>query len=622
MRAEDVFVFAGAGISFHSQLPGFNRLRNDALADLGLEHYTDASTIHGRVAAEMLPEPFMNALASSGFDVPGWLSSRFKHGKPTDGHHALDSLARRGAAVWTVNFDELIEATAATPLDTCAWPDSPGSATQLLKPHGTLSGEIIVTAEQVLGILPDAWHDRLRHDTAGRTALMIGYSGRDLDFRPIWADVLQRCSRVIWFDIANADFTARQHMLRTLDRSRLEWREHDDPTVDFVDWCHRHDLIEPTITTTFGPAPTGPQSRIPPNPFYKARFQQLLGDLGGARRTYLSQLHRRPVRSVELLAEQQMNHGSTPTARVLEAAASVVSTRDDDFAEALRRKALTIYANTGNHERVAERTENYEQAPTSVAGTLRAATLRATASLDESIDVAWESLERARREQHPVRAANAGYQYAQSLVWAHRHDEAEQFLNDPYDLIASNAANRWVAWRDLLLAAIAIHADPSRAIIVAETGTERFATEGLLDGVMSGRQTLTVAHRANDDLDGARSTLASLEELRTKRGTFYLRHSVLSHQWVQLEHAEIARATGDECARDSYRALSDSTYPIMSSLAHLGLAFCDLHDGTDPTPAANVAEHIATSIGARYQAHVASDLLARRARSDHPLLFA
>jgi hypothetical protein len=40
----------------------------------------------------------------------------------------------------------------------------------------------------------------LRSDVRGRTVLFIGYRGRDLDFQPIWDQVLSDAAAVVWFD--------------------------------------------------------------------------------------------------------------------------------------------------------------------------------------------------------------------------------------------------------------------------------------------------------------------------------------------------------------------------------------------------------------------------------------
>jgi hypothetical protein len=69
---------------------------------------------------------------------------------------------------------------------------------RLLEPHGTLSGQLIVTADQVLKGLEGSWEHQLRANVRGRTIVFVSYSGWDLDFQPLWNDVLQAAGRALW----------------------------------------------------------------------------------------------------------------------------------------------------------------------------------------------------------------------------------------------------------------------------------------------------------------------------------------------------------------------------------------------------------------------------------------
>jgi hypothetical protein len=79
-------------------------------------------------------------------------------------HVVAVEVLRHGDAVWTTNFDELIEDAASSakvevhrllPGDDPAWACGRG---HLVKPHGTLTGDgVLARSEDVLGPLPDAW---------------------------------------------------------------------------------------------------------------------------------------------------------------------------------------------------------------------------------------------------------------------------------------------------------------------------------------------------------------------------------------------------------------------------------------------------------------------------------
>lgn len=169
----------------------FNWLRDEVLSQLGLDSRDSARR---EVAAGLAPEPFMSELRDGGIDVARWLRETLS-GKPNMAHRCLAELAHTGAGVWTVNFDTLIE-QADPSLRVLAWPDAPTQTAQLVKPHGTLGSELIVTSDQVLGGLDRPWIERLRDDVKGRTVIFVGYSGRDLDFQPIWNEVLKGAREV------------------------------------------------------------------------------------------------------------------------------------------------------------------------------------------------------------------------------------------------------------------------------------------------------------------------------------------------------------------------------------------------------------------------------------------
>ena len=129
--------------------------------------------------------------------------------------------------MWTTNFDTLIEQAAPESFTVTAWPDRPTGSEQLLKPHGTLGGQLIFTADQVLQELDGHWESRLRHDVQDRVVIFVGYSGRDLDFQPIWDDVLESAARVLWFDLPDEqDWERKAQLLRGAAHSnRLEFHD-------------------------------------------------------------------------------------------------------------------------------------------------------------------------------------------------------------------------------------------------------------------------------------------------------------------------------------------------------------------------------------------------------------
>ena len=110
---------------------------------------------------------------------PGDLLSFFGAGAPNLNHSVLAAmLDRRLARVVTTNFDELIEAQRL----------SPGDRAGLLKPHGTFSApaEMAIRLSQIgRGIVSPRIGRALAEALRGRDLLVVGYSGSDLDIRPL-----------------------------------------------------------------------------------------------------------------------------------------------------------------------------------------------------------------------------------------------------------------------------------------------------------------------------------------------------------------------------------------------------------------------------------------------------
>jgi hypothetical protein len=166
--AEELFVFAGAGasMSMPAGLPTFNALRDEILSQLGLTEYVAAAEGDGRgkradVAAGLVPEPFLLEFSETGIAVQDWLRLVLSAGQPNAAHHVLAQLAMAGARVWTANFDTNIEKAADGRLGCISWPEDPAEGAPLMKPHGSIGGELIVTSKQVLAGLDPAWLQRL-----------------------------------------------------------------------------------------------------------------------------------------------------------------------------------------------------------------------------------------------------------------------------------------------------------------------------------------------------------------------------------------------------------------------------------------------------------------------------
>lgn len=612
--AEELFIFAGAGASFArpANLPLFFEVRDHILAEFGLDAYAEAAgyaslTTERRVAEGLVPEPFMLALQRAGVALAPWLSDVFAIHHPNAVHWVIAQLALAGARVWTVNFDEGIEIAASSPLRVVAWPHSPEPPADLLKPHGTTGGELIVTAEQVLKGLEPPWKERLRQDLIGRRiVIFIGYRGRDLDFQPVWNDALSSAERVLWFDRPPTDDRSRgerlhkQRLLRDVDAAgRLEFPDPaippspglpPNPSWDFVSWVEAQGLATAPAELRDQIYAERESTTLPSigdtSALTGAAVQEVLGDISGARATYMQVTLKGPDRGSALrcLAQLTANHGARPTAALLACAdllppiGSLASRRSD-----ARRKRLSILFNIGRHSTVVRKTRHLPDNAVSTLRILRAGSLRMTSDLDEAAAVADESFRAAVVERHPVRAANAAFQHAFALMWAGRLDEAEQALAEELRPHAEIAASRWVAWADFLEAALHVHRRRAvDALTVLDAGTTRFQAEALVDGVVSCDLVRLTALRQAGDRDGfyrAHSALQGL--LSDPHGTYYAKRNRFTHEALRLEQGEFARCQAEQPveAQRAFEFTATSRYQIHASLAHLGLAALAVESG-------------------------------------------
>ncbi|HEY1621195.1 MAG TPA: SIR2 family protein [Streptosporangiaceae bacterium] len=660
-RASELLVFAGAGVSMPmpSGRPSFNELRGEILRQLGLERYLShpaaadqtaaaspaaADDFRPAVAERLAPEPFMLALARAGVAIEEWIRQVIGQAPPNAAHQVIARLAENGARVWTVNFDDMIERGARPGARCVAWPADPHADGLVMKPHGTIGGELIVTAEQVLAPLRGDWLDRLRRDAAGRTVIFVGYSGRDLDFQPVWDDVLEGAAGAWWFDYWDAgrprDEAFKRGVLRRADeRGALRFSPPapppaafagapGNPSWDFIAWCQDRGLELPDGLDIGGLLGRRAGVSYPPLPgdvrWARPAVLGMLGDYRAERRAYLLLLlHPRYLRrAVRALGNSVLNHGGDRIAavlalgRLLPAAGAARRWR-----ERARLKRAAIWARTGRHAAVLRITRD---APGHVVSTeliLRSAALRMTGSLDDAAGLARAAREQAIGERHPVRVANAAFQECLALLWAERLAEARRCLEDDFEPYAAIAATRWIAWADFIGGGLAIRAavadggDGTEALRRLALSERRFEAEALADGVVSVMTARLAAHRLRGDDCGFEAELAGLARLRAhgERGQrYYTRGNAFTDQTIVIERAEFARMheRRPERAWRLYGQAAASRYPLQAALGHLGLGLVEAGRGREPLPARTAAD-IAGRIGARLVRERAGELLAR-----------
>ncbi|WP_305785574.1 SIR2 family protein [Symbioplanes lichenis] len=635
--AGSLFVFAGAGASFAmpAALPLFDPMRNDILRQLRLHEYVPGEDPHRpeleRITEGLAPEPFMLALRESGVDVEGWLARTLRPtdpapARPNAVHVALAQLAGAGAAVWTVNFDTLIE-EADPSLRVVAWREAASTPGEIYKPHGSLPGPLIVTADAVLAGLRDDWRRALADAVRGRTVVFLGYSGRDFDFQPLWDDVLTDAARVIWFDRPSGDPEAaeqerarrRRLLRRCVERDALVVAESENPSVGFVAWCRGNGLVTMSDDEVKRLEEKRPERSFPPLAGdlgrAEASIRGILGDWHGAVRVNLRRLRQEPGRrqtAVDLVAQTVNNAGRWVTVPLWAVARTpVLPGRVRTVAE---RKRLTAHSRLGNHRQVLRGTRRTDETSLSTLLILRALSLRITGDLDAAAETAAEAHRRALRETNDVRVAHAAYQRAQALLWAERLAECRLCLDEELRPAAGLAAARWVAWADFIEAGIALHEGNAReAARHYELARLRFEGEGSIDGQVSVQTALLALCRMTDPGRFA-ATLATLETIRAAKtaqtATYFTRGHPFTDEAVLVERAEHARVHEGDLAHAArlYGQVAGSRYPLQRSLGLLGAGMIAVERGTD-RGALTRARDLAGRIGARLVTQHATEAL-------------
>jgi len=569
----------------------------------------------------------MMSLQLGGVAVGRWLE-QVLDGQPNAAHHALAQLAKRGARVWTVNFDRLIE-QADPSLRVLAWPAEPALAADIVKPHGTLGSELILGADQVLRGLEPSWCDRLVADVRGRTVVFVGYSGRDLDFQPVWDQVLADAREILWFDQPDPaqpgevlDAERRRLLLRAAEGRgvlRLFPAPAPAPSVasnarpnsaaHFVSWCADQGLVSipPALVAQMFESPDIHYPRLD-GELAQARVTMLghLGDYRAAQRERLAMMRRPDTRRQALagLWEAAVTEADRPVRAMMLATRLLPPVgRLAHARERAERKRLTALHREARHEAVLRGTAHLDETSLSTLLILRASALRLLGSLDEAADLADEAFHRARREAHAIRTAHAAFQKAMALVWAERIEEATWCLENELRPYASLAANRWVAWSHFIEGTLAVRDGAAPGAVAAFELSERlFAAEALMDGAVSVRLARLAARRlAGDDAGWRRDSnrVRQRDESDGRDWRFYAERSDISKTALALEKGEFARVhVGDApAARHHFRLAAGGRYPLFAALGELGLALCE--ENVTATTHAERALEFARPIGAR-----------------------
>ncbi|MGZ6609308.1 MAG: SIR2 family protein [Solirubrobacteraceae bacterium] len=273
---------------------------------------------------QLAPEAMLSRLASSGVDIDRELRHMLSGGAPNVLHVLAAEVLRRRGAVWTTNFDELIEEAAATrtigfhrtlPDDN---PRCDCDLGHLVKVHGTLSAEhVLARSEQVMVPFSAAWEAQLVDDCAEANVAIVGYAGSDVDLRPALHHALSSSTNATWFG-TEADCAALQaRFSRPIEQRTLDLAISDRPDLAAVEWADSHELT-PDLTNDLRDQAAAPVRRLPievqyrPNALIRARVLDDFGQAIDARHSYRAAFRRGPrrIRAARALYSSGLIHGA------------------------------------------------------------------------------------------------------------------------------------------------------------------------------------------------------------------------------------------------------------------------------------------------------------------------
>ncbi len=610
--ADDLFVFAGAGLSLPppSGLPVFWQIRDSVLRQLGMDEFVPpsetppfrsnrSSSPRERLAEGLLPEPFLQLLEDSGVPVNPWLDELLEVKTPNAGHRCVAELIAQGATAWTVNFDTGIEQAAGGRLVVHDLDHHPLADADLRKPHGTWHGKKLFQGRDVMAGLPRDWESLLRAEVADRIVVLVGYSGNDLDFRPIWDNVLQSSRHVIWFCMNDAEEAAKRRLLpRTANRGLLSTplpQPHPvfaNPTLEFARWCRDNRLVslDSAEVEHLGDKPKHRSFPVLEGNLAEAEAEAraTLGDYQGAKHSYLHQLRRDPTQlhTMRRLLNLAINHGGRPTAAALAMGATLMSPipgLSSPYQRVLQKRSSTLL-NIGRPDKALQVLHQSNGDESLAAKATRSGALKYGGSLRDAARLARQVIDEALTSEKPnaVVVSNAALQLVLALLWGGHVKEARDAYAREFCEYAPISASRWVAWSRFLDASIVIHAgEEARGTEVIDELDEAiamFEASRLVDGMISSLLVKLAAHRWSKDTawwNHDRRRLQLLLDHPPADSLSYIHHSANLASSVYLEDAQWAHFHRN-CPSDAgrlYRAAAKNSRhtPLLAAQANLGL---------------------------------------------------
>lgn len=566
---------AGASWASPSERPLFRAVHRSLFDAVGV-----------RIDAErrwlMAPEALLSRLADRGVDIDGQLRLMLAGGEPNALHYAAAAALGRGAAVWTTNFDELIE-SATTHLGVEYHRLVPGDEPScscgrghLFKVHGTLSGQTVAArSEDVLQPLDEGWARRLRADLADAEVAVVGYAGADVDLRTALRGALAGSTAAEWFEIEAGGEALSQRFGDALTSGRLHVRIDDRPDLTFLAWAAARGLAEQTPAKVDQAARGALVDVVPPtaavgaDELLRGLIADDFGDFRQARQYYRRGALRGPDRrrSAAAVLSTGLIHGAiwrpavsvalkaacaTPLPRLLPHRQLILYLTWSGQTEAAWRAAQRVLARFGDGDPRLQ---------------LQAANLAKECSPADGARLAKAAQEAFIGRREARAAAWATLCRSLSLRWLGQLDDAETQAGALADGLDALAAPVWRAWGHFELGCVAcLRGDAGGAVLQLREARDVFAAAGAENFVFDALCAELAAQRqlGGDEIDAVHQEARSMLD----RG---LRTSRFAREVLRIEEAELARAAGrlDDAER-LYRQVVGSPTVAQDVLARLG----------------------------------------------------